>query len=149
MDVTGFFVPLKRERIPPTNQRGGIAAKRKQLSMEQIMAVSKQPEVGVPEAELIRKVQISEETLYRWEKQHTGLEVDQVRQLKQLQEENARLSRLVADLPWIRQCCRRCCQRNIEALVASVSAALSGPPVARSAALDPCLSASPHLATAP
>jgi putative transposase len=54
--------------------------------------------VGVPVTELIRRVGISEQTFYRWKKQFTGLEVDQVRQLKQLQEENARLKRLVADL---------------------------------------------------
>ena len=62
------------------------------------MAVLKQAEVGVPVAELIRSVGISEQTFYRWKKQFTGPEVDQVRQLKQLQEENARLKRLVADL---------------------------------------------------
>jgi putative transposase len=72
--------------------------KRKRFSVEQIVAVLKQAEVGVPVAELIRKVGISEQTFYRWRKEYTGLEVDQVRQLKQLQEENARLKRLVADL---------------------------------------------------
>ena len=66
--------------------------------MEQIVAVLKQAEVGVSVTELIRKVGISERTYYRWKKQYTGLEVDQVRQLKQLQEENARLKRLAADL---------------------------------------------------
>jgi putative transposase len=47
--------------------------------------------------ELIRRMGISEQTFYRWKKQHVGLEVDQVRQLKQLQEENHQLKRLVAD----------------------------------------------------
>jgi putative transposase len=72
--------------------------KRKRFSVEQIAAVLKQAEVGVPVAELIRKAGISEQTFYRWKKQYSGLEVDQVRELKQLQEENARLKRLVADL---------------------------------------------------
>ncbi len=72
--------------------------KRKRFSVEQIVGVLKQAEVGVPVGELIRKVGISEQTYYRWKKQYTGLEVDQVRQLKQLQEENAWLKRLVADL---------------------------------------------------
>jgi putative transposase len=72
--------------------------KRKRFSVEQIAVVLKQAEVGVPVAELIRKVGISEQTFYRWKKQYAGLEVDQVRELKQLQEENARLKRLVADL---------------------------------------------------
>ena len=72
--------------------------KRRRFSVEQIVGVLKQAEVGVPVTELIRKVGISEQTFYRWKEQYTGLEVDQVRQLKQLQEENARLKRLVADL---------------------------------------------------
>ena len=72
--------------------------KRKRFSVEQMVGVLKQAEVGVPVTELIRRVGISEQTFYRWKKQFTGLEVDQVRQLKQLQEENARLKRLVADL---------------------------------------------------
>lgn len=72
--------------------------KRKRFSVEQIAAVLKQAEVGVPVAELIRKAGISQQTFYRWKKQYAGLEVDQVRELKQLQEENARLKRLVADL---------------------------------------------------
>jgi putative transposase len=54
--------------------------------------------VGVPVAELIRRVGISEQTFYRWKKQYVGLEVDQVRQMKQLQEENTRLKQLVAEL---------------------------------------------------
>ena len=72
--------------------------KRKRFSVEQIVGVLKQAEVGVPVAELIRKVGISEQTFYCWKKRYTGLEVDQVRQLKQLQEENVRLKRVVADL---------------------------------------------------
>ncbi len=54
--------------------------------------------MGIPVAELIRRVGITEQTLYRWKKQYRGLETDQVRQVKQLQEENARLKRLVAEL---------------------------------------------------
>ena len=72
--------------------------KRKRFSVEQVVGVLKQAEAGVPVTELIRKVGISEQTFYRWKKPYTGLEVDQVVQLKQLQEENARRKRLVADL---------------------------------------------------
>jgi putative transposase len=71
---------------------------KKKFSVEQIVGVLKQAEVGVPVAELIRKVGISEQTFYRWKKQYVGLEVDQVRQMKQLQEENTRLKQLVAEL---------------------------------------------------
>jgi len=72
--------------------------KRKRFSVEQIVGILKQAEVGVPVAELCRQAGISEQTFYRWKKQYVGLEVDQVRQLKQLQEENARLKKLVAEL---------------------------------------------------
>ncbi len=72
--------------------------KKKRFSVEQIVAVLKQAEVGVPVAEVIRKVGISEQTFYRWKKQYVGLETDQVRQMKQLQEENRRLKQLVAEL---------------------------------------------------
>ena len=54
--------------------------------------------VGVPVAELIRRVVISERTFCRWKKQYVGLEVDQVRQIKQLQVQNTRMKHLVAEL---------------------------------------------------
>ena len=72
--------------------------KRKRFSVEQIVAIVKQAEMGMPVAELIRRVGISEQTFYRWKKQFTGLGIDQVRQLKQLQDENGRLKKLVAEL---------------------------------------------------
>ena len=72
--------------------------KRKRFSVEQIVAVLKQAEVGVPVAQLIRQVWITEQTLYRWKKQYKGLETDQIRQFQQLQDENGRLKRLVAEL---------------------------------------------------
>ena len=71
---------------------------KKQFSVEQIVSVLKQAEVGVAIAELIRKVGISEQTFYRWKAKDVGLEVDQVRQLKQLRDENTRLKQLVAEL---------------------------------------------------
>jgi putative transposase len=72
--------------------------KQKRFNVEQIVAVLKQAEAGVPLAELLRRVGVSQQTFYRWKKQYVGLEVDQVRQMKQLQEENTRLKQLVADL---------------------------------------------------
>ena len=80
--------------------------KRKRFSVEQIVAILKQAEMGMPVAELIRRVGISEQTFYRWKKQFTGLENDQVRQLKQLQDENGRLKKLVAECPRLLP---RCC----------------------------------------
>ena len=72
--------------------------KKKRFSVEQIVGVLKQAEVGIPVGERVRQVEISEQTFYRWKKKYEKLEVDPVLQLKQLQEEKARLKRLVADL---------------------------------------------------
>ena len=52
----------------------------------------------MPVVEVCRRVGITEQTFYRWKKQCLGLEIDQVRQLKQLQEENGKLKKLVAEL---------------------------------------------------
>jgi putative transposase len=72
--------------------------KKKRFSVEQIVSVLKQVELGMPVAEVIRRIGISEQTFYRWKKQYSGLQSDQVRELKQLQDENARLKKLVAEL---------------------------------------------------
>ena len=54
---------------------------KKKFSVEQIVSVLKQAEVGIPIAELIRKVGVTEQTYYRWKANYTGLEMDQVRQI--------------------------------------------------------------------
>lgn len=72
--------------------------KRKRYSVEQIVAAVKQHELGVSATDIARKLGIAEQTFYRWKKQYGGLEAAEVRELKQLREENARLKRLVADL---------------------------------------------------
>ena len=72
--------------------------KRKRFSVEQIVAVLKQVELGMPVADVIRQMGISEQTFYRWKKQYAGLQSDQVREYKQLQDENTRLKKVVAEL---------------------------------------------------
>jgi len=62
------------------------------------VAALKRVEIGMPVADLIRQLGISEQTYYRWKKSSAGLESDQVRELKQVVEENARLKKLVAEL---------------------------------------------------
>ncbi len=72
--------------------------RKSRFSVEQIVAVLKQVEMGMPVADVTRQLGISEQTFYRWKKAYGGLQPDQARELKQLQEENARLKRLVAEL---------------------------------------------------
>lgn len=81
-----------------TCKEGRFAVKRKQFSVEQIVAILKQAEAGLRVVEVCRQVGITEQTFYRWKKQYVGLQSDQVRQLKQLQEENGKLKKLVAEL---------------------------------------------------
>lgn len=72
--------------------------KGKRFAVEQIVAILKQAELGMPVADIIRQVGISEQTFYRWKKQYTGLESSEVRELRQLKDENARLKKIVAEL---------------------------------------------------
>jgi len=72
--------------------------RRSRFSVEQIVAVLKQVELGLTVADATRQLGISEQTFYRWKKLYGGLQSDQVRELKQLQEENGRLKRVVAEL---------------------------------------------------
>ncbi len=72
--------------------------KRKRYSVEQIVAAVRQHDLGVSAADIARKLGIAEQTFYRWKKQYGSLEPSEVRELKQLREENAKLKRLVADL---------------------------------------------------
>jgi len=72
--------------------------KRKKFSVEQIVSILKQATLELPVADLIRQVGISEQTFYRWKRQYAGLESDQVREFKQLADENGRLKKLMAEL---------------------------------------------------
>jgi putative transposase len=76
---------------------------KKAHSEEQIVAVLRQVEAGERVADICRKVGISQATYYLWKKQYAGLGVSELRELRQLREENGRLKRLVADLSVDRQ----------------------------------------------
>lgn len=72
--------------------------KGKRFSEEQIVAVLKQLEAGVPLRELCRQHGVSEQSIYRWRSRYGGLEVSQLAELKRLEEENRQLKHIVADL---------------------------------------------------
>jgi transposase-like protein len=69
---------------------------------EQIIAKLREVEVltakGMTIADAARQVQVTEQSIYRWRKEYGGMRVDQARRLKELEGENAKLKRLVADL---------------------------------------------------
>ena len=74
---------------------------RKRYSTEQIITKPRQAEVklrrGLRPPQVYQKLGISEQTYYRWRKEYGGLRLDQAKRLKTLEQENARLKRLVAD----------------------------------------------------
>ena len=72
--------------------------KRKRYTEQQIVFALQQAENGTPVSEIVRKMGIAEATFYRWKKQYAGLGVSEMRELKQLREENRKLRGLVADL---------------------------------------------------
>ena len=75
---------------------------RKRFSPEQIIVKLREAEVleskGLTQVEAAKKLGIAEQTLIRWRKEYGGLRVDQARRFKELEKENIRLKRLVADL---------------------------------------------------
>ena len=76
---------------------GGCAVKRSRYSEEQIAFALKQAEVGTPVEEVCRKMGISDATFYNWRKKYGGLGPSELRRLRQLEEENSKLKRLLAD----------------------------------------------------
>ena len=72
--------------------------KKSRFSEEKIIGVLKQAEAGVKVAELVRKHGISEATFYNWKAKYGGLDVSQLRRLKELEVENARLKKMFAEL---------------------------------------------------
>ena len=79
------------------HRREGEASRKARFTEEQIIAILKESEAGTPTTELIRRHGISRNTFCNWRKKYGGLEIDQARDLKQLEEENRRLKRIVAD----------------------------------------------------
>lgn len=71
--------------------------KRSRSSEEQIIAVLKEQEAGMPTAEVCRRQGISSATFYKWKSKFGGLEVSDTRRLRTLEQENSRLKKLLAE----------------------------------------------------
>ena len=75
---------------------------RRRFTSEQIITMLREAEVllnqGSTVIEAVRKLGIAEQTYYRWRKEYGGMRIDQAKRLKELELENARLKKLVADL---------------------------------------------------
>ena len=71
--------------------------KRGRFTEEQIIAVLREQEAGVPTAEVCRKHGVSSATFYKWKAKFGGLEVSDAKRLRSLEDENGRLKRMLAD----------------------------------------------------
>lgn len=71
--------------------------KRSRFTEEQIIAILREQEAGVTVAELCRKHGVSSPTFYKWKAKFGGLDVSDARRLKALEDENAKLKRMLAD----------------------------------------------------
>jgi transposase-like protein len=76
--------------------------RKKEFTPEQIITMLREAEVllsqGATAAEVVRKLGITEQTYYRWRREYGGMRIEQAKRLKELEKENTRLKKLVADL---------------------------------------------------
>jgi putative transposase len=108
-------------------------------SEEEILRVLREAESGDTVVEICRKHGISQQTFYLWKKKYAGLGLNELRELRQLREENAKLKRLVADLSLDRHVLQEIVRKNCKASCASRAGGVgaTGPldePAARGAA---------------
>lgn len=73
-----------------------MASKGNRYSEEQILRILKEGESGTSVAEVCRKYGVSEQTVYRWRSKYGGLETSELQRLRELEAENARLKKIVA-----------------------------------------------------
>ena len=88
--------------------------KKSKFTESQIVFALQQAESGVTVAEVCRKLGISEATFYAWKKKYSGLGPMELRRLRQLEEENAQLKRIVADLTLDKQMLQDVLKKSFE-----------------------------------
>ena len=86
--------------------------KRGRFTEEQIIAVLREAESGTPVKELCRRAGVSTVTFYKWKNKYAGMEISEVRRMRLLEDENARLKRSWPSRHWIWMRSRWCCQKS-------------------------------------
>ena len=79
-------------------REGGLERAKRGYGEEEILRVLREAESGDTVVEICRKHGISQQSFYLWKKKYAGLGLQELRELRQLRDENAKLKRLVADL---------------------------------------------------
>src|ERR1039457_3275968 len=113
MTWPGFFVPADVRE----NSRGGrLDMPNKRDKAEQIVTLLRQIEVGIangkPHPQACKEADITIQTCYRWRKEYGGLKLDQAKRLKELERENAKLKRVVAELSLEKQILKHTASEN-------------------------------------
>ena len=100
----------------PERKGGGVKMARRKHTAEQIINKLREAEVAISAgstvAEVSRQIGVTQQTFYRWRTEYGGLKIDQARRLKQLETENGRLRRAVADLTLDNQILREAAEGN-------------------------------------
>ena len=86
--------------------------KRARFTEQQIIGVLREHEAGAKAADLARKHGVSEATLYNWKAKFGGMDVSEAKRLRQLEDENAKLKKLLAERCWMRRRCASFYQKN-------------------------------------
>ncbi len=103
--------------------------KKSRFTDEQIAYALRLADGGTPVVDVCRQIGISEATFHTWKKKYAEMGVSELHKLKQIEDENSRLRRIVADWRWTSRSCRRSYEKNSE----GCQAARAGSPGCRSA----------------
>jgi len=94
------------------DSKGAFEMKKTKFSEEQMIGAVKQLEAGRSARDLARELGISDQTLYNWRAKYSGLDVNEARRLRALEEENRRLKTMVADLSLDKEALKAVIRKN-------------------------------------
>jgi putative transposase len=92
--------------------KGVSEVKKERCSEEKIIAAVKQLEAGRPVKDLARELGVTDQTLYNWKAKYSGMDLNEAKRLKVLEDENRRLKEMVADLSLDREALKAVIRKN-------------------------------------